>query len=153
MELQLDTHYKYDTFGRYYYLTPTGVELITGIDSLDNDWTNVERRLKSQGRILKTFMSFATNDDLRPQYSKQDYVEYAQYSDENVRNSVMRLLGEFAEASWDSDIDRMVYEERNPLDAYNMLPITMVIEGEKYGLLSLAAHRYFVPTDEYQVGY
>jgi hypothetical protein len=153
MELILNTHYKYDTFGRYYYLTPTGAELITGIDSLDNDWTNVERRLKSQGKLLKSFMSFATNDDYRPQYSKADYVEYAQYSDTNVRNSVFKLLGEFAEASWDSDIDRMVYEERNPLDAYNFLPITMIIEGAKYGLLSLAAHQFFVPTDEYQVGY
>ena len=53
MNLILGTHYKYDTFGRYYYLTPTGAELITGIDSLDNDWNNVERRLKSQGNILK----------------------------------------------------------------------------------------------------
>ena len=148
-----DTHWKYDEWGRYIYLTPTGAELITGITSLDNDWTNVERRLKSQGKILKSMMSFATNDDLRPQYSKKDYVEYAQWTDENVQKSVFNLLGEFAESSWDSDIDRMVYEERNPLDAYNMLPITMIIEGEKYGLLTLASHQYYVPDDEYQVGY
>ena len=98
-------------------------------------------------------MSFATNDDLRKQYSKQDYVEYAQWTDANVKKSVLILLGEFAEWSWDTDGDRMVYEERNPLDAYNMIPITMIIEGQKYGLLTLAQHRFFVPTDEYQVGY
>lgn len=153
MELNLNKHYKYDTFGRYFYLTPTGAELISGIQVLDKDWITAENRLKSQGRIFKTLMSFATNDDLRPQYSKKDYVEYAQYTDENVKKCVLVLLGEFAEASWETDLDRMVYEERNPLDAFNMLPITIRIEGEKYGLLTLAQHQYFVPTDEYQVGY
>lgn len=147
------THWKYDEWGRYIYLTPVGAELITGIDSLDNDWKNAERRLKSQGRILKAMMSFATNDDLRPQYSKKDYVEYVQWTDENAQKSVLNLLSEFAEWSWDSDGDRIVYEERNPLDAYNLLPITMIIEGEKYGLLTLASHQYYVPEDEYQVGY
>jgi hypothetical protein len=153
MTFILDTHYKYDTFGRYFYLTPTGAELITDIDSLDNDWTNVERRLKSQGRILKSLMSFATNDDLRPQYSKQDYVEYAQWTDTTIRNSVLKLLGELAEWSWDSDGDRIVYEERNTYDAFNLLPITMRIEGEKKGLLTLAQHQFYVPDAEYQVGY
>jgi hypothetical protein len=153
MTLTLNTHYKYDTFGRYYYLTPVGAKLITGIDSLDADWENVEWRLKSQGKLLKFLMSFATNDDLRSQYSKQDYVEYAQYKFDEVRNSVIKLLGELAEWSWDSNGDRIVYEERNPLDAYRMLPITMVIEGQKKGLLTLASHQFFVPTDEFQVGY
>jgi hypothetical protein len=153
MTLTLGTHYEYNEFGRYYYLTPTGAELITGIDTLDNDWKNVEWRLKSQGKTLKYLMSWAMNDDLRKQHSKQDYVEYIQYSDTNARNSVLKLLGELAEWAWEVDGDRIVYEERNPKDAINLLPITMRIEGEKYGLLYLGQHEYIVPEDEYQVGY
>ena len=149
----LETHYKYDEFGRYFYLTPEGAELITGIDNLSSVWTNIERRLKNQGKQLKYFMSFATNDDLRPQYSKQDYVEYIQWTDENAQKSVLKLLGEYAEFAYDVDGDRITYEERNPIDIFRLLPITMVIEGEKYGLLTLAAHQFYVPEDEYQVGY
>lgn len=154
MNLILDTHYKYDTFGRYYYLTPVGAELITGIDSLDNDWKSVERRLKSQGKLLKMIMSFTLNDNSRKRYRRQDIIEYLQYKNNNNEiDDILYMLGEIAEASWDSDWDRIAYEERNPFDIIKLMPITVQQKGEASNLIFFGKTHYAVPEDEYQVGY
>lgn len=153
MTPQLDTHYKYDTYERFYYLTPTGAELLTGLDDLDGLWQNAERRLKSQGRLLKSLMTLATDDDNRERRSKQDYVEYAQYIDTNKRKSVLIMLSHMAEWAYDVDGDRIAYEERNPMDVFKLLPLPLRIEGRNSGLLDLAPTTFIVPEDEYQVGY
>ena len=153
MTLTLGTHYKYDEFGRYYYLTPTGAELITGIDTLDNDWKNVDWRLKSQGRLNKYLMQYCPNDDTTTYYSRKDYIEYAQYTFEDKRDSVLRLLGELAEWSWDSDGDRIAYEDKGALEIINKLPFTMREEGRASGMLDMTPNSFAIPEDEYQVGY
>lgn len=153
MNLILNTHYKYDTFGRFYYLTEEGAQLVTGNDEIISNWSNGSYRLKLQGKILKALMSYAINDDQRIYKSKQDFVEYAQYTFTNKRNSVLKMLGEMAEWAFDSDGDLMVYEERNPMDAYNYLPITIRIEGRNSGMLDMSYVEFMIPEDEYQVGY
>jgi hypothetical protein len=154
MTLTLDTHYKYDEFGRYFYLTPVGAELITGIDSLDNDWNNVERRLKSQGKLLKMIMSFSLNDNSRKRYRRQDVIEYLQYKNaNNEQDDIFYMLGELAEWAWDDDGDRMVYQERNPFDILKYMPLTIQQRGEASNLIFFGKTRYEVPIAEYQVGY
>ena len=154
MTLTLGTHYKFDEFGRYYYLTPTGAELITGIDTLDNDWKNVEWRLKSQGKLLKEVMVYTTNDDLRRRYSRKDFIEYVQFKDSNnERNDICFMLGEIAEWAWDVDGDRIAYQEGSPLDVVNKLPFTVRTRGANTGLIYFGETIFAVPEDEYQVGY
>lgn len=145
--------FKYDELGRYYYLTPTGAEKLTGIDTLTTDWKQPERRLKKQGLILKSIMSMSTNDNLLPRCSRKDFIEYTQYADEETRRNVFQLLSEFAEWSWDIDADRMTYEERNPYDVVTMMPITMKMIGHSSGLIYMGQTCFEVPEDEYQVGY
>jgi len=153
MNLILDTHYKYDTFGRYYYLTPLGAELITGLDSLDGVWSNAERRLKSQGSILKTLMVAFQSDTYVARSSRQDIIEYWQYSDTTKRNAVLKMLGYMAEWAYDVDGDRIAYEERNPMDIYKLLPLQIKVEGKNSDMLTVSKLSYTVPEDEYQVGY
>lgn len=153
MNLVLGTHYKYDTYERFYYLTPVGAEYITGIQELDSEWKNVANRLKRQGRLLKYLMIWCTNDDNRPRMSRQDFIEYAQYTFDDQRKSVLFMLREMCEWAYDSDGDLIVYEERNSMDAINLLPITIRIEGSKSGLLDGSQPNYVIPQDEYQVGY
>lgn len=154
MTLTLGTHYKYDTFARYYYLTPTGAELITGIDSLDNDWKNVEWRLKSQGKLLKTIMSFTLNHDQKQEHTRQEIIEYRQYKNDNGElNDILYMLGEMAEWAWDTDGDRIAYEERSPHDVVNLLPITIRQKGRDSGLIFFGVTQYDIPEDEFEVGY
>lgn len=153
MELTLNTHYKYDEWARYFYLTPTGAELITGIQVLDNDWITAERRLKSQGKILKSIMSYSINNEVT-QYSRQDIIEYKQYKNQNEeQNAIFYMLGELAEWSWDSDADRMTYEDGNPYDILKLLPMTIKQMGRKTGLIFMGRVTDIIPEDEYQVGY
>lgn len=154
MTLTLGTHYLYDEFGRYYYLTPVGAEKITGIDTLDNDWKRVEWRLKSQGKLLKEIMVYTTNDDLRPRYSRKDFIEYKQFKNlNNERNDICFMLGEIAEWAWNTDGDRIVYEEGGPLEVVKKLPFTIRTRGANTGLVYFGETIYEVPEDEYQVGY
>ena len=154
MTLTLDTHYKYDAFGRYYYLTPVGAELITGLDRLDGVWTNVERRLKSQGKLLKTVMTISYSNDYRNRYSRKDIVEYLQYKNSNnEQDAIFYMLGEIAEWAYDSDGDRIAYEERNPFDVIRLMPITVKQKGQESGLIFFGKTVYAVPEDEYQEGY
>jgi len=154
MELILNNHYKYDTVGRYYYLTPVGAELLTGIDDLDAVWKRVERRLKNQGKLLHEVMCL-TNDETRiPRYSRRDIVEHAIYKDlNNERNDTIFMLGEMVEWAYEEDGDVITYEERNPFDFIKHLPFTIQARGRSSMLIYLGKLNYIVPEDEYQVGY
>lgn len=153
MQLILNTHYKYDTDDRYYYLTPTGAELITGNDELSTVWKNVERRLQSHGQQLKSAMCYARTPNYQQPYTRQDYVEYEQYANNSAKSDVMYMLGQWAEWAFDVDGDRMFYEERNPFDAYNMLPFTIKERGRRNYMLYNGVIDFTIPTAEYQVGY
>jgi len=154
MELILDTHYKYDTFGRYYYLTTEGAELITGIDALSSVWKDSDKRLKSHGKLLKMVMTISTSGDFRKRYSRKDIVEYLQYKNLNgERDAIFYMLGELAEWAYDSNGDRITYEERNPFDVVNYMPLTIKQKGQESGLIFFGKTIYSVPEDEYQVGY
>ena len=58
MDLILNQDYLYDSNYRFYYLTKIGVEKLTGLNF--TVWTDIERRLRKQGQMLKSLMCFAT---------------------------------------------------------------------------------------------
>lgn len=153
MELVLDTDYKYDSINRYYYLTDTGAKKITGINDFNIAFSDVERRLKKQGQLLKSLMVMCPNDIGLSRISKKDFIEYTQYTYEEKRKDVLYMLGELAEASYDDDIDRIIYEAKKTLTIKELLPITIVQRGYDSGMMDFANVNFVVPEDEYQVGY
>ena len=153
MTLTLDTHYKYESTYRYYYLTLEGAELLTGIDSLGSVWKDADRRLKSQGKLMKTVISYTKNNDYDT-YTRQDIVEYKLYKNEdNELDDLLFMLGEMAEWAYDTNGDRIAYEERNPMDMINLLPITIRQKGRESGLIFFGKCTEIIPEDEYKVGY
>lgn len=154
MALILNTHYKYDTEERYYYLTPTGAELLTGLDELSTLWKNAERRLKSHGQQLKSVMCYSRNDSAATRFSRKDFVEYKQYANPNGElQDVLYMLGQWAEWAYDIDGDRIFYEERNPFDAINLLPFTIQERGRRNYMIYDGYTDFEVPIAVYQVGY
>lgn len=152
--MELNVHYKYDTFGRYYYLTTAGAELITGLDQLDKVWSNPERRLQSMGKIFKEIMCLTSSLESRPRYRRLDYIEYIQYKNENDElDDILYMLGEMAEWAYDVDGDRIAYEEGNPMDIIKLLPYTIRNRGRSTGLIFIGKQQYTVDEDEYRVGY
>ena len=151
MDLILNQDYLYDSNYRFYYLTKIGAEKLTGLNF--TVWTDVERRLRKQGQMLKSLMCFATYNNFNDRKSKKDYIEYKQYSDLTKREAVLLMLGELAEASYDTDLDRLVYEEQDTYTIIKLLPYTMVEIGRNSGMITRASINFEVPEDEYQVGY
>lgn len=153
--MELNTHYKYDTLGRYYYLTPVGAELITGIQDIDLVWANAISRLKNQGSQLHEIMCMNSVEGYdAPRFRRRDIVEHMIYKNlNNELNDTLYMLGEYAQWGYDVDGDRITYEERNPYDIIRLLPFTITNRGRSSKLIYMGVMDYEVPSDEYQVGY
>lgn len=142
-----NTYVEYDTDGHFYYLTPLGVDHYTGYDTT-TEW-NAKRSWK-QGRQLHRYLTRSPYNAVGKYKNHRDIIEYSIFKNSNdERQQVIDMLIEFAEAAWDSDYDRIAYEESGTAK----MPAS-VIDVANQGNLKFTGRIYYtVPADEYRVGY
>jgi len=147
MAIETNQYIGYDTAGHYYYLTMVGAEFYTGYD-LSNEWAS--GRTKKQGRQLHRWYTKSPYNGVGIRKNHRDIVEYSIFKDDNgERQNVIDMLIEFVEASYDSDWDRITYEEGKT----SKMPPSVVEVGEMGQVKFTGRVYYTVPEDEYQEGY
>lgn len=151
MALEEDNNVKYDTDGRFYYLTLVGAELETGY-ALGNLWkTNAENRLKKHGRTLKRWLTQSPyNTSYSPQYRPIDFFEYMVFINNNDEaKQIYDMLVEMAEWAYDTDGDRAVYEDGGGAT----VPHTVKEIAQASGLRIVGKVNIFIEDDVYRVDY
>ena len=143
---------KYDTEGRYYYLTEAGMIKYTGKEYLKDLWENnagaTALRLKTQGRMLhnKYIESAYNGRELR--FRHQDLIEYMVYLNANGEvNAIIQSLTEIVYASEDIDWDKKIrvgQVEWLPMILQPISNVNVYFTGEIIDE---------VPEAEYRVGY
>lgn len=150
MALVENENVKYDTDGRFYYLTQVGAKAETGYD-LTSIWPNAEKRLKKHGRTLKRWLTMNPyNNSHLPQRRPIDFFEYIVFkNDNNEAAQVYEMLVEMAEWAYDTDGDRAVYEDGGG----ERVPETVKDIAMTHGLQMIGNVNIFIEDDEYRVGY
>jgi len=137
---------KYDTEGRFYYLTAIGAEALTGYTL---NWN--ELRYKKQARALKRYLTLNPyNTAYLPQYRPIDFFEYMVFkNDNNEVNDIQEMLVEMVE--WGNNVvgDKAIYED----DGSMRVPLTVKDIAQSTGLAIVGNVSIFIEDDEYRVGY
>ena len=148
--IAIDTNVLYDETGHFYYLSVVGAEEFTGYD-VSTEWHNPQARLKKQGRQLHRWLTKSAYNGVGERRNHKDIIEYMIFTNSNdERQTVIDMLTEYCEASWDSDWDRAQYDFDNPT---SKMPPAVVDIGLQTQLKYKGYIDFEVPEDEYQVGY
>ena len=150
MALINNTKIKYDTTGRFYYLTAVGAKEETGYD-LTTKWANADSRLKKHGKTLKRFLTLNPyNNNHENQYRPIDLFEFMVFQNANDEvNYIKEMLVEMAEWAYDTDGDRAVYEDGGGA----RVPITVIDIAQTRGLQFIGDAEVFIEDADYRVGY
>jgi len=149
MAIETSTNWLYDTEGHFYYLTVAGAEEYTGYD-ISTGWNNAQKRLKKQGRQNHRYLTRSPYNMIGKYQNHRDIIEYSIFkNDNNEVQEVIDMLVEWVEASWDSDYDRIAYEEKGNSKA----PASVIDVANQGNLKFNGRIHYTVPEDEYRVGY
>mgnify|MGYP000912347387 CR=1 FL=1 len=149
MAIEISTNWAYDNEGHFYYLTTAGAEEYTGYD-VSTAWHNSDKRLYKQGQILHEWLTNSAYNGKQPRYRHRDIIEYQIFLNSNdEQRNIIRMLTELVEATYDTDWDRIMYEE----DGSYRMPPSVISIGRNSGLLFKGEVHYVVPEDEYRVGY
>ena len=151
MALVENNKVKYDTIGRFYYLTLVGAEKETGYP-LGTLWgSNTENRLKKHGRTLKRWLTNSPyNNSYLPQYRPLDLFEYMVYlnNSDEARN-IYDMLVEMAEWAYHNEGDKAIYED----DGSMRVPETVKDIAQSSGLRMIGNANIFIEDDDYRSGY
>jgi len=141
---------KYNTTGRFYYLTSVGAKKETGYD-LTSLWPNTEKRLKKHGRTLKRWLTLNPYNQSHLQQRRPiDFFEYMVFKNNNDEAQyIYEMLVEMAEWAYDTDGDRAVYEDGGGAS----VPETVKQIAQTQGLQMIGNCNIFIEDDEYRVGY
>ena len=139
---------KYDTTGRFYYLTTVGAKALTGYDL---KWKNIDSRLKKQGRALKRYLTLnAYNTTYLEQHRPIDLFEYMVFKNENNEvNDIIEMLVEMVEWAYDTDGDRAIYEDGGGA----RVPETVKDIAHSTNLRIVGRVDIYIETVDYRVGY
>ena len=146
MALSENKNRKYDTTGRFYYLTDIGAKELTGYTL---NWN--ELRYKKQGRALKRYLTLNPyNTSHLPQYRPIDFFEYMVFkNDNNEVNDIQEMLVEMVEWAHNVVGDKGIYED----DGSMRVPLTVKDIAEPTGLAMVGNCSIFIEDDEYRDGY
>ena len=141
---------KYDTTGRFYYLTPNGAKSETGYD-LTTKWVNADLRLKKHGRTLKRFLTLNPyNNNHLPQRRPIELFEFMVFQNANDEvQYIQEMLVEMVEWAYDTSGDRAVYEDGGGA----RVPLTVVDIAQIQGLQIIGDVQVYIEDDDYRVGY
>jgi len=150
MAIETSNNWKYDEENdHFFYLTTVGGEKFTGYD-LSTKWTDSDKRLYKQGRIFHEWLVNSAYNQKGKLKNHRDIIEWLIFKNENGEQAaVIRALTEFIEATWDSDWDRIMYEE----DGSYKMPPSVVSIARNSGIKYLGEIFFTVPEDEYRVDY
>lgn len=142
---------KYDTDGRFYYLTIVGAEKETGYPLATLWGNNTANRLKKHGRTLKRWLTENPYNTMHmPQYRPIDLFEYLVFKNTNDEaKQIYEMLVEMAEWAYDTDGDRAVYEDGGGA----RVPNTVKDIAHIHSLRMLGNANIYIEDDEYRVGY
>ena len=140
---------KYDTDGRFYYLTLVGAKLLTGYTF--THWNDAKGRFKKHGRTLKRWLTTTPyNNSYAPQYRPIDLFEYMVFMNANDEvNYITEMLIEMVEWAYHNDGDLMVYEDGGG----ERVPETVKDIADIQGLRIVGKTSIHIEDDEYRVGY
>jgi len=150
-----DTFMKYDTVGRFYYLTVAGAKEYTGYD-VDTNWKNptASMRLIRLGRMLHRFLTKSAFNIKNDRYRHQDIIEYFIYLNANgEREAIKQMLIELVIWAEEEDGDKKQYEDKYVDGNGSKMPMSIIVEGVTSGLYYKGEIEFIVPEDEYRVDY